>query len=119
MTILKERQEVTTATPQTSYAMEWVLGAVGALAAVFGAWMRYGPEDGVLSLFNWDWNVASMAEGWPFSLLIVGFVGIATAFGFVAMKVSQAGQTAWATAAGLVGLGSLAAAVTYLITWIA
>jgi hypothetical protein len=99
---------------------EWVTGAVGAIAALIGGWMYYAPSDGTLSLFGWDWDVADLADAWPFSLMIGGGVLLAAAFGLFAVKMYRRHDeiTAPVTIGGLLALAAVAGAIVYLLIWI-
>jgi hypothetical protein len=99
---------------------EWIVGVVGALAAVIGGWMYYGPSDNTLSLFGWDWDVADLADAWPFSLMIGGGVLLAAAFAWFATKTYRRddGITTPVAVGSVLSLAALAGAIVYLLIWI-
>lgn len=119
MTVLRERERQAYSTTQrVSHAIDWVVGGIGAVLAIFGVWMRYGPEDGVLTVFSSSWNISEIAQAWPFSLLVGGFTLVAAAFGLAATKFNRSGVVGFATGAAIAGLAALAAAVSFLVIWI-
>lgn len=125
MTMLEQRRQTTptptpSPTPVVGHMTEWITGAVGAIAALIGGWMYYAPSDGTLSLFGWDWDVANLADAWPFSLMIGGGVLLAAAFGVFAAKMYRRHDeiTAPVTIGGILSLAALAGAVVYLLIWI-
>lgn len=73
------------ASAQTSdaawHAITAVLGVAGIVAAALGAWMAYGPDDGVLTIFGWSWNIADLSELWAPFLMIAGGVVAALTMG--------------------------------------
>ena len=53
-----------------------ILAIIGIVAAALGAWMAYGPDDGILTLFGWTWNVADIVDVWA-PILMIGGGGLA------------------------------------------
>ena len=119
MTMLRERRYDTMPAPVRQTA-EWVTGVIGALAATIGAWMYYGPENGQLSLFGWDWNVAELSEAWPFGLLVFGGFALFAGFGVFARKLyfRDGEMTSPITASGLLSAIGAVVTVVYLLMWI-
>ena len=105
MTLLRDPDSRTTP-PDTgrSFLIEWLLGAVGAITAGVGLWMRYGLE-------------SEMAEAWPFLAIIVGSLVLFVAFDRLAQKLTTptGRPTTWVA---LAALASLAVAVVFLLIWL-
>lgn len=118
MTLLREREEQAVSST-SSPKWEWFLGLVGAFSAMLGLWMRYGPDEGVLNLFGWSWNIGDISRVWPFSLLVGGFLAMTGALGSRGSKLTNAGSIAQATAVTITGLFALAAAISFFLLWIA
>jgi len=120
MTLLREREEqIVSSQSSSTYSWEWFLGLVGAFAGMLGLWMRYGPDEGVLNLFGWSWNISDISSAWPFSFLVGGFVAMTGAFGLLGSRLTKSGLVAQATAATIAGLLTLAAAISFFLLWIA
>ncbi len=122
MTTLREREHVSAPGVATriGHTMEWIVGLVGAVAALVGAWMYYGPADGTLTLFNSSWSVTEITEGWAYGLLMGGGVFLAFAFGMSGYKLyKRDGEfTPMALTMGFLSLAALAGAVIYLFLWL-
>lgn len=127
MTILEQRRETTPTpsptprgVPVISHVTEWVAGVLGAIAALIGGFLYYGPSDGTLSLFGWDWDVADLADAWPFSLMIGGGVVMAAAFGWFATKMYRRDDAITTSVAvgGVLSLAALAGAAVFALIWI-
>jgi hypothetical protein len=98
--------EVTRMPARRTYATEWVLGIVGALAAAVGAWMYYVPA---------DWFLGGLAEGWYFGMFIGAGVLLAVAFGLLAWK-NYVADSAWTTRVvvpTVLAIAGLAAAIFF------
>jgi len=133
MTQLRERvSEFQTLPKKTAtYAVQWVAGIAGALAALVGAWLYWAPSDGgpghplgttdgTLSLFAWDWDASGLSEAWPFGLMIAGGVLLCAAFGFVArrmFRIEGKATTSMLSASALSVL-ALAGVVAVALLWI-
>jgi hypothetical protein len=123
MTMIDERRQTTPVPAMRAavdHTVEWAIGALGALAALIGGWMYYGPSDGTISVFAWDWDVTDLAEGWPLGLMVGGGVLLAAAFAGFAFKVFRRHDRVTGSVAvgGLLSLAALAGAVVYLLIWI-
>lgn len=122
MTSLRERERVATPDVVTKirHTTEWIVGLIGAVAALLGAWMYYGPADGTLTLFNSSWTVTNITEGWAFGLLMGGGVFLAAAFGMYAYKLFKRDSeyTPAVLTLGVLALAALAGAVIYLFVWL-
>ncbi len=121
MATLREREQ--TATPvvaRVRHTTEWIVGLLGAVAALIGAWMYYGPEDGTLTLFNSSWSATDITEGWAFALLMGGGVFLAFSFALAAYKLYKrdAEYTPAVLTTGVLALAALAGAVIYLFIWL-
>ena len=62
---------------------ETVTGVVATLMAALGAWLYWGPEDGVLQVLAWEWNVTDIHAAWGLGLLmtaaVMGTIAVALA----------------------------------------
>lgn len=116
MTMLRERAPVEVE-ERTRYGVEWLVGIVGGLLAAVGAFMQYGPSDGVLTFMVWDYDVAGLHEAWPMSLLIAGGVGLCAAFTLLAGKLYRHDKTmsGRVVTSGILAIAGLALAVTYAV----
>lgn len=113
MTLLQERMrtEITRTPGVVRHVTEWVMGVVGALAAVAGAYLYYAPT---------NWFLADLAESWYLGMFIGAGVLLAAAFGVFAHKAylgdrSWTGQAMFTTGLAIV---ALAGAVTFAVIWI-
>lgn len=81
MTQLRERPAVTTSptVSRRTRRWEWTSGIVGLVAAAIGTWMLIAPDDGMISFFGWDWNVAEIHVIWPVTMIVLGAVLIVIA----------------------------------------
>ena len=122
MTTLRERERVSTPGVVThiGHTTEWIIGLIGAVAALIGVWMYYGPDDGTLTLFNSSWTVTNITEGWAFGLLMGGGAFLAFAFGLYGYKLyKRDGEfTPAVLTLGILSLAALAGAVIYLFVWL-
>ena len=122
MTALRERERVSTPGVVTPirHTTEWIIGLIGAVGALIGAWMYYAPDDGTLTLFNSSWSVTEITEGWAFGLLMGGGAFLAFAFGLYAYKLYKrdSGFTPAVLTLGVLSLAALAGAVIYLFVWL-
>lgn len=93
-----------------------ILAVAGIVAAALGAWMAFGPDDGVLTLFNWTWNVADISELWAPLLMIAGGAVTALAMGFESFKDWEADNRTWLIALeGLLTIAGIAAIVVGIV----
>lgn len=69
MVQLQDRPTVTDRRPDSRVA-ETVTGALATFMAALGAWLYWGPADGVLQVFAWEWNVADIHSGWGLGLMM-------------------------------------------------
>ena len=113
MTLLQERTrtEITRTPVIVRHVTEWVMGVIGALAAVVGVYMFYAPT---------NWFLANLAEGWYFGMFIGAGILLAAAFGVFARKAylgdrSWTGQAMFTTGLAIL---ALAGAVTFAVIWI-
>lgn len=113
MTLLQEQKriEITRTPVLVRHVTEWVMGVVGALAAVVGAYMYYAPT---------DWFLADLAEAWYLGMFVGAGILLAAAFGVFARKAylgdrSWTGQTIFTSGLAIV---ALAGAVTFAVIWI-
>lgn len=122
MTTLRERERVSTpgVVTRSSHTIEWIIGLIGAAAALIGLWMYYGPDDGTLTLFNSSWTVTDITEGWAFGLLMGGGTFLAFAFGLYGYKLYRRDRelTPAVLTLGVLSLAALAGAVIYLFIWL-
>ena len=122
MTSLRERERVSTpeVINRIGHTTEWIVGLIGAVAALIGAWMFYAPSDGTLTLFNSEWSVTEITEGWAYGLLMGGGVFLAFAFGLYAYKLYRRDSafTAPVLTLALLSLAAFAGAVIYLFIWL-
>jgi hypothetical protein len=110
--------------PETSVsssdtAWHWisaVFAVVGIVAAAFGAWMAWGPDNGVLQLFGWTWNIADLSELWAPFLLIGGGLVAALSMGIESAKDWGAENSRWLVGLeGLVTVAGIAAVVVGIV----
>lgn len=80
-----EQRAVPTTRESLDYALEWVVGIVGALAAAIATWMYYA-ETGQVTVFGWTWDLASIATGWMAGVMIGGGVLLSAAFAIAARR---------------------------------
>ena len=105
----------------TSHRVEWIAGAVGAIAVALGAWIYYGPRNGRLTLFGWEVGVADLDAGWPLGLLVVGGLLLAFAFTGVARTLLRRDDqlTPAVVGSALLAIAAASGAVLYLLLWVA
>ena len=107
----------TTETPDTALHMTTtILAVLGIFAAVIGAWMEFGPDNGTLTLFNWTWNVADISELWAPLLMIVGGAMAAIPMGIESVRDWNSDHSRWLmTAEALVAAIGTAAVVVGIV----
>ena len=123
MTIMRDRPRISSAPGPVHllrHTSERILGSIGALAAALGAWMYYGPSDGILNVFAWSWNVSEISDAWAFGALVGGFGLLTAAFSLFATKAHESDGRASLRVTAAIGLTvlALAGAITYLLIWI-
>lgn len=95
-----------------------VLAVVGIVGAALGAWMAYGPDDGVLTLFGWTWNVVDITELWAPILMIGGGALSALTMGIESTRDWNAEHSAWITWSeaflAVVGLAAIVVGLVFL-----
>lgn len=120
MTILEKKTPTQMMREPLAHMVEWIVGVVGAVAAAVGLWMYHGPADGMLRLFGLEWDVSTLAEAWPFSLIVVGGLMLASAFAiFSSREYTHHGEgdvRVWT--GSILSVLALAGAVTYLLIWL-
>jgi len=112
VTTLLERPEAEVIRmPRRSRPIEWVLGIAGVLAAAVGAWMYYVPA---------TWFLGGLGEAWYLGLFVGAGLLLAAAFGLFARRMLREDGvwTTQATAATIVVVLALAAAVFFGLVWI-
>ena len=107
------RQQAARQTSRTTWhVITAILAVVGIVVAALGAWMEYGPDDGVLTLFGWTWNVADLSELWAPFLMIGGGALAALSMGIESARDWEADGSRWLVGLeGLVTLAGIAAVV--------
>ncbi|MDH4117814.1 MAG: hypothetical protein OEX04_16280 [Acidimicrobiia bacterium] len=115
MTMLREPD--VRATGRTTFIVEWVAGVLGALATAVGLWMYHGPDDGMLRLFGWEWDVAALSEAWPFGLIILGALALFAVFSRVSTHRRDELEGGAGTYA-LLAILALALAAVYTLIWV-
>ena len=120
MTMLRERRDIDRTVRPMRFTSEWVIGSIGALAAIIGAWVFHAPEAGTLTFFGWDWDVATLSEAWPLGLLTIGGLLAAAGFGTMAQKMFFRDDevTLETFAAGAMAFLGAVAVVVYALIWI-
>ena len=120
MTLLRERQDIELTVRPVRFTAEWVLGTIGALAALIGAWMFHAPEAGTLAFFGWEWDVATLSEAVPLGLLTLGGLAAAAGFGTMAQKMFYRDDevTLETFAAGALAFIGTVVVVVYALIWI-
>jgi hypothetical protein len=120
VTMLRERRDIDRTVRPVRFTTEWVLGSIGAIAALIGAWMFHAPEAGTLTFFGWDWDVATLSEAWPLGLLTLGGLAAAAGFGTMAQKMFFRDDevTLETFAAGAMAFVGAAVVVAYALIWI-
>jgi len=116
--VLREREFTSVDHKPATFITEWIVGAVGALSTIIGLWMYYGPADGVLQLFGWDWDVAGLADAWPFGLIIAGAIVMAGVFARLSQRLSLDGPTTKANVYTGLTVAALVLAVGFALIWI-
>jgi hypothetical protein len=118
--LVREREQVEEKVRSSGSTVERTVGLVGAIAAMIGIWMFHAPAGGTLTVFFWDFDVATMAEAWPFGLATVGGLAAGIGFGIDAYEAfrQEPRFTREALAAATLATLGLAAAVAYALIWI-
>ena len=118
--MLRERRDIDQTVRPARFTSEWVLGTIGAIAALIGAWMFHAPEAGTLTFFAWDWDVATLSEAWPLGLLTIGGLLVAAGFGTMAQKMFYRDDelTLETFAAAAMAVIGTAAVIAYALIWI-
>ncbi|MGB7859693.1 MAG: hypothetical protein WBM90_04290 [Acidimicrobiia bacterium] len=95
-----------------------ILAVIGFVAAAVGAWMAFGPDDGVLTIFGWTWNVADISEAWAPILMIGGGALATLTMGIESTRDWGAENSAWIVwleaFAALVGVAAIVAGILFL-----
>ena len=60
--MLRERRDIDRTVQPVRFTSEWVLGTIGAVAALIGAWMFHAPVAGTLAFLACESDVATLAE---------------------------------------------------------
>ncbi len=120
MTILNEKTRATTMREPAAHVVEWIMGVVGAIAAGIGLLIYHGPADGTLQVFGWEWNFGDLDAAWPFSLIVVGGLMLASAFAiFSSREYARHGEgDAGVVAGSILALLALAWSITYFVIWL-
>lgn len=120
MTMLRERRDIDRTVRPVRFTTEWVVGTIGAIAALIGAWMFHAPTAGTLTFFGWDWDVATLSEAWPLGLLTLGGLAVAAGFGMMAQKMFFRDDevTLETFAAGAMAFIGAVVVVAYALIWI-
>lgn len=118
MTISREKIRVPVMREPLAHVVEWVMGVVGTIAAGIGLLIYHGPE--TLDLFGWEWNTAGLDLAWPFSLIVLGGLMLASAFAiFSSREYAHHGEGDLRVVTGsILALLSLAGAITYFVIWL-
>lgn len=111
------RHAGTSADPETRWHVTTtILAVVGIMAAALGVWMELAPDNGILSIFGWEWNVADLSEWWAPLLMSVGGLLAAIPMGIEAIRDWDSEHSRWLIGAeALVALAGTAAVVVGII----
>ena len=120
MTQLREDRRIETAPRPVRQTMEVTVGLVGAIAGAIGAYLYYGPADGVLRFLWMDFTVADLSEVWPLGLLVVGGLLTFGGFGLLARKMFFRDEeyTMSIVASTVVAIVGLVVAIAFALVWI-
>ena len=83
--VRQEQRAAPTTRQPLDYALEWVVGIVGALAAAIATWMYYA-DGGQVTVFGWTWDLASIPTGWMAGVMIGGGALLSGAFAIAARR---------------------------------
>ena len=116
MTYVAQKEVVRQTSDTKWHVITTIIAVLGIVSAAVGAWIYWGPEAGVLSLFGWTWNVADLSELWAPLLMIGGGFAAALSMGIETARDWEAEHNAWLTGSeGLVTLVGIAAVVVGVI----
>lgn len=120
MVLVREREQVEERVRSSGSTLERAIGLVGAIAVMVGIWMFHAPAGGTLTVFGWQWDVATLSEAWPLGLATFGGLIAALGFGIDARKAMSVNPrfTREAIAAAVLATLGLAAFVAYGLIWI-
>lgn len=120
MTQLRENRRIETQPRPVRQTMEVTVGLVGALAGAIGAYLYYGPANGILRFFWMDFTVADVSEAWPLGLLVVGGLLAFGGFGLLARKLFFRDEeyTTPIVASTVAAAAGLIVAVAFALVWL-
>lgn len=120
MTQLRENRRIEAPQRPVRHTREVTVGLVGALAAAIGAFLYFGPADGMLRLFWMEFTVADASEAWPLGLSVVGGLGTFAGFGMLARKLFFRDDEYSMPIVGSAILATvgLVVALTFAVVWI-
>lgn len=81
-----------------------IVAVVGVVAAALGALIEWAPTNGVITLFDWTWDVADLSEMWAPFLMMIGGLAAAVPMGIEAIRDWDKDASPW-----LVGMEMLVA----------
>jgi hypothetical protein len=118
--LVREREQVEERDRSSGSTVERTVGLLGAVAAMIGIWVFHAPAGGTLTVFFWEFDVATMAEAWPLGLVTIGGLAAAIGFGIDAYEAfrQEPRFTREAFAAATMATLGLIAAVVYGLIWI-
>ena len=116
MAYATRQQAARQASSTTWHVITAILAVVGIVAAALGAWMEFGPDNGVLTLFGWTWNVADLSELWAPFLMMGGGALAALSMGVESARDWEAENSRWLVALeGLITLAGITAVVIGIV----
>ena len=120
MVLVQEREQIEERVRSSGSTVERIVGLVGAVAAMIGLWMFHAPAGGTLTVFFWEFDVATLSEAWPLALVTIGGMLAAIGFGIDAFKAftQEPRFTRETIAAGFLAGFGLVAMVAYGLIWI-
>lgn len=120
MVLVRDSEQVGGKVRSSGSTVERIVGLVGVVAAMIGIWMFHAPAGGTLTVFFWDFDVATLADAWPLGLITIGGFAAAIGFGVDAYEafIQEPRFTREALAAATLATLGLAAAVAYTLIWI-
>jgi hypothetical protein len=101
------------------HAVTWTISMLGVFAAAIGAWLRYGPDDGTITINDRTWAIADVNGLWAPWLMIAG--GGVAAIGMLvsAVRDMQHGASQWLVAAetllAMVGVAAVIIGIVILV----